>query len=261
MDVISVHVPKTAGTSFRKILATVYGEEHVLLDYKDVPMNPNSPYQVDHAGWREAATAEVRSIGPEFRAIHGHFSIEKYNDAFPEARRIAWVRHPAAWVISLYFYWKHVETTTNPLVRLLHAGGLSIDDFARHPAARDQVSGIFLRGASPESFDFLGVQEHFEDDSKEIVRMMGWPEADPGFMNKSPEEGYEDRLRELHEDDRLVDRLMALNEGDMAFYEGALKLRARRLEQSRARAEKHARLVAIRERVGSGRREDQIETA
>ena len=262
MDVISVHVPKTAGTTFGKILAMVYGEEAIFLDYQDVPMNPTSPYQVDHAGWRESATAQVRSVGPEFRAIHGHFAIEKYEDAFPEARRIAWVRHPAAWVISLYFYWKHVETTTNPLVQLLHAGGLSIDDFARHPAARNQVSGVFLKGASPESFDFLGVQEHFDADSKELVQMMGWPEVAPGFLNKSPEEGYDDRLRELREDDRLADRLIALNEGDMAFYEAALRLRARRLDQARARAEKRARRFEIRSKAsGQDRGEQSVESA
>jgi hypothetical protein len=242
-------------------LAKVYGDERVHLDYKDVPMNPTSRYRVDHPGWRESATAEVRSIGPQFRAIHGHFAIEKYEDSFPEARRIAWVRHPAAWVISLYYFWQHIETTTNPLVQRLHAGGLSIDEFAQDPLARNQVSSIFLKGTPPEAFAFLGIQEHFEEDSRDLVRMMGWPEADPGVLNPSPEPSYADRRREHYDNDRLIDRLVSLNEGDMALYEAALRIRARRQEQSQARAERPARLIAIREQADRDRRDNHAEVA
>jgi hypothetical protein len=219
------------------------------------------PYQVDRAGWRAAANDQIRLIGPEYRAIHGHFPIEKYDGAFPEARRIAWVRHPAAWVISLYHFWKHVETTTNPLVRLLHAGDLSIDEFARHPAARNQISGIFLKGSRPESFAFLGIQEHYETDCLDLARLMGWPDHGPQFENQNPEPGYDDRRRELYEDHRLIERLVALNEADMALYEEAVRLRDRRLEQAKARAERRARLVAIRHRSPMDRERPASEVA
>ena len=64
--------------------------------------------------------------------------------------------------------------------------------------------------------------------------MMDWPKADLGFVNRSPEPAYRDCIREIREDDRLVDRLVALNEEDMALYEEALRLRTRRLEQGQA---------------------------
>jgi hypothetical protein len=116
-------------------------------------MNPLSRYTTDHAGWRAAATAEVAAIGPEIRAVHGHFAIEKYEAAFPEARRIAWVRHPARWVISLYYFWKNIPTTTHPLVRRLHADQISIEEFAQDPTVRNRVSRVFLKGTptSPTS--------------------------------------------------------------------------------------------------------------
>ena len=144
MDVISVHVPKTAGSTFGSLLGTIYGDERVFKDYDDLPMNPLSRYNVDRADWRSSASARIRSIGPEFRAIHGHFAIEKYDETFPEARRIAWVRHPASWVISLYFYWRNVPTTTHPLIRRLHSEGLS----SSRSSPRNRRSATVSRASS-----------------------------------------------------------------------------------------------------------------
>ncbi len=261
MDVISVHVPKTAGSTFGKLLETVYGAERIVLDYQDLPMNPLSRYHVDHEGWKSSAAAEVRSIGPDFRAIHGHFPVEKYEEVFPEARRIAWVRHPASWVISLYYFWKNVPTTTHPLVRRLHADNISLDEFAQDPTARNRISSVFLGGRPLEAFAFLGIQEHFDEDFGALVRMMGWPQVESCVVNESPEPGYSARIRELHQDARLIDRLISLNEKDMALYEEALRLRARRLDQAKAQHEKHVRHAAIRAKLDSDRQGDSSRIA
>ncbi len=246
MELLSLHVPKTAGCTFRNILFKVYGEAETRLDYDDVPMNPTSLYNVDRDAWRESAFAEVRSIDPAIRAIHGHFAIEKFDDMFPEAPRITWVRHPVPWLISLYYFWKNVPPTTHPLVRRLHFEGISFQEFIEDPYARNQVSDVFLGSKPLESFAFVGIQEQFDTDLTILARMMGWPEVEVETLNRSPEPSYEERLGELFGDLRLVDRILTLNERDMALYEEALKLRTRRLEQTRERAEKHARLVAIR---------------
>jgi Sulfotransferase family len=261
MDVISVHVPKTAGSTFGKLLAKVYGDERIVLDYQDLPMNPLSPYNSDHEAWKVSASAEVQSIGPGFRAVHGHFPVQKYEGAFPEARRIAWVRHPASWVISLYYFWKNVPTTTHPLVQRLHAEDISIDEFAQDPTVRNRISSVFLGGRPLEAFAFLGIQEHFNEDFATLVRMMGWPEIESDVVNESPEPRYSDRRRELYEDDRLIDRLISLNEKDMALYEEALRLRARRLDQAKAQHEKHVRRAAIRAKLDRDRREKSARTA
>jgi hypothetical protein len=235
MDVISVHVPKTAGSTFQSMLTTVYGRERIFMDYDDVPMNPLSPYTVDPEGWRRSSSAQVRSIGPEILAVHGHFAVEKYGGVFPEARRIAWVRHPASWVISLYYFWKHAAPTTNPLLLRLQNEQISLDEFAQDPTARNRVSCTFLKGVPLDEFDFVGVQEHFDDDFRDLVLLMGWPEVPSRADNANPEPGYSALIRELHQDHRLIDRLVSLNEGDMALYEEALRLRARRVGPSQTR--------------------------
>ena len=248
MELISVHVPKTAGSTFGNFLTTIYGVDRVFKDYDDYPMNPLSRFNVDRDGWRESAEGQVRGIGPEFRAVHGHFVIEKYRDVFPEARRVAWVRHPAAWVISLYYFWKNGPKShdhkTHPLIRRLHNEDLSLLEFAEDESIRDHVSRVFLGGLPPESYDFLGVQEHFNDDLPDLIRLMGWPELPAGFENRSPEPRYDDRLREIREDPRIIDRLVSLNERDMALYEEALRLRSRRIEARNIDARPRALQVA-----------------
>ena len=66
MDVISIHVLKTAGSTFGKYLSSViYGPERVFLDYDDFVLNPEYPYSTDHEAWRISAEAQVRwAIGP-----------------------------------------------------------------------------------------------------------------------------------------------------------------------------------------------------
>jgi hypothetical protein len=243
MDMISVHVPKSAGSTFGNFLTTVYGVDRVFKDYDDYPMNPLSPINLDREAWRISADEQVRAISSEFVAVHGHFVIEKYQGFFPEARRIAWVRHPAAWVISLYYFWKNKPKVhnagTNPLIRRLHNEDLALLDFAEDPTIRDCISRVFLGGLPPEEYDFLGIQEHFNTDIRDLVQLMGWPALEPGFENQNPEPAYGERLMAIHQDSQVVDRLIALNEGDMSLYETALKLRNQRIEARQAESDRH----------------------
>jgi hypothetical protein len=264
MDVISIHVLKTAGSTFWKYLTSVYGAERVVLDYDDYVLSPLSLYNTDREAWRASAVAKARAIGPEFRAIQGHFSAQKYMHVFPEARVVTWVRHPVSWVISLYYYWRHWPKYhgydlpfLNPLVRRVGEEQLSLVEFAEDPTVRNPVSRIFLEGTALESLAFVGIQEHFEDDLQTLVRMMGWPEIPVNSINKSPEPSYADRLREHHADRRLIDRLVSLNEADMALYEEALRLRAERLQERQIRSAWDARKAAVRGIVQT-HREDRV---
>ncbi|WP_435008177.1 hypothetical protein P12x_005454 [Tundrisphaera lichenicola] len=232
MEVISVHVPKTAGSTFGNLLTTIHGVDRVYKDYEDYPMNPLSRYNLDREGWRESARAEVQSIGEPYRAVHGHFAIRKYDGFFPEARRIAWVRHPAAWVTSLYYFWKGLKElppgSPNPLIVRLRNEDLPLREFAEDPTVRDRIAGTFLEGLEPEAFFFLGVQEHFDSEIRDLIGMMGWPEVSAGFENRNPVPGYADRSREILGDRTLTELLIALNPRDMELYEAASRIREER---------------------------------
>jgi Sulfotransferase family len=235
MEVISVHVPKTAGTTFGKLLRTIYRPEQVYMDYDDKVMNPDSQFNVHHDCWQREAAVQVRAIAIDYSVVHGHFAIFKYAQLLRLCRNIAWVRHPVAWLVSLYYFWKRIPKADHPLVCRLQDEGLSLLEFAEQPLARNRMSHVYLNGLDLEDFCFVGIQEHFQADLRDLTHLMGWPDSEVGVENSSPEPRYHALMDQHLSDKRLIGKLQSLNEDDMELYERALGLRTRRLRQARAR--------------------------
>ena len=102
IELISVHIPKCAGTSFSTVLRKTYGES-LLGDQVDQPMDPERPFQKNFAAWKEEQ--DRKPAPPGKRAIHGHFWAGKYDRQAPNAKRITWLRNPIKRLISHYFFW------------------------------------------------------------------------------------------------------------------------------------------------------------
>ena len=51
LEVISVHIPKCAGTSLLHSLEYNYGKNQIYQDYEDRPLNPCSKMNVDPEGF------------------------------------------------------------------------------------------------------------------------------------------------------------------------------------------------------------------
>lgn len=208
MEIVSVHVPKTGGHAFCNVLVHHYGLERIAKDYENL---------------------DIRTITPEHRVIHGHFGVAKYHGLFPEARRVAWVRHPVSWAISYYYYSKSVfRQGFCPVNCRLHTEQLSLAEFAAHPAMRNIVSRQYLYGLDLEDFFFVGVQEHFREDMFDLAVLMGWPAVETDVDNANPEPGYAERVRNHHADRGLIRELERLNEVDIGLYEQARAIRERR---------------------------------
>ena len=90
-----LHIPKTAGTSFRNILKGVYGSKGVArLDIRrNIELN--------------SKVLTGSKIKPGIKVIHGHFSYRRFNERFEIAEGtpvITWLREPAERVVSNYYY-------------------------------------------------------------------------------------------------------------------------------------------------------------
>jgi hypothetical protein len=90
VEIISVHVHKTAGGTFGRILKQVYGEMQVFGDYQQQEKLEN--------------TLDRLSDQPQARVIHGHFPARKYKEYFPSAKRVIWLRNPIIQFIYGYFF-------------------------------------------------------------------------------------------------------------------------------------------------------------
>ena len=78
---VSIHIPKTAGTSFGDLLKLEYGPR-LMLDYGDW-VGLNSPEAISHRTRRkQEMMAQSAQIAANFECIHGHFIADKYVRTF-----------------------------------------------------------------------------------------------------------------------------------------------------------------------------------
>ena len=214
IELISVHIPKTAGTAFRHVLTDVYGLNGVLGDYP--------PDCIHQPG---------KSIAKEIKVIHGHFEPSKYQGYFPTAKRIVWLRHPLFRLISEYFFAKTIKDRNNVIHAQLLDGNLSILEFARIGQMKNFLSQK-IKGMQLAQFDFVGVQEFYKQDLIDLKNMMGWRNFQPIVKNDNRYPQYQKCLQEILNDASLVDALAKLNREDLELYREALQLRAKRRQES-----------------------------
>ncbi|HKQ37085.1 MAG TPA: sulfotransferase family 2 domain-containing protein [Verrucomicrobiae bacterium] len=222
IELISVHIPKCAGTSFSTVLHKIYGDR-LLGDQVDQPMDPEMPFQKNFTAWKEEQ--DRKPPPPAIRAIHGHFWAGKYDRQAPKAKRITWLRHPIKRLLSHYYFWLSKPELPHSLHKHVIQNKLSLIEFAQLPQLQNLLHNIFLRGRSLDEFHFVGISEHFQEDLDDLARQMGWPKQQ---MTKERPTVHKDYKPDGLDTD-TEKKLRALNEADLALYETALQMRARRI--------------------------------
>ena len=213
LELISLHIPKTAGTSFRKILEKQYGPALTRLDIR------NGKLLVDgKLFWGSSLPAKSK-------VIHGHFMYPALRQCLAEGKEkpkmITWLRHPVERVISNYYYL--AERMARELneeekgLNLLMKMQKSLPEYAESDFARNRMSK-FLEGTEPEDFFFIGLSERFESDVKELAALLGWKPGELPHVNKTGD--YREGI-----DPEILERIAALNEKDMELYERVIALR------------------------------------
>tara|TARA_R110002072_G_scaffold41085_3_gene115772 strand:- start:5184 stop:5867 length:684 start_codon:yes stop_codon:yes gene_type:complete len=216
LELLSLHIPKTAGTSFRNILKEVYDENSVVR------------FDINEKGeMRLNQEIYIKQNLPEARVIHGHFTYKDINTQFdlPEdIQKITWLRNPVERVISNYFYLEsRLKTLLNEEqnnLNILSKMQRSLIEYARDDINRNRQSK-FLSGITLEEFDFVGIQEDFENDLIEISNTLKWEKL-PNILhqNKTP-------VKKNHLDIEIIKEIELLNQNDMELYKNALHLRGK----------------------------------
>ncbi len=214
--VISIHLPKTAGTTFKKVLRQIYHPEEIFFDYP-------------HRGDLRNKMLTNPKLG--VKVIHGHFPCHKYNSKFPEFKKIIWLRDPIKRLISLYFFWKTwqilVESDAENLAPVKESS-LTFIEFAAKPEMQNIIKSKFVQEEKLTDFYFVGIQEFFSEDLHELKAMLNWPEYELEAKNTNPYPEYKLLLEEVLSNQEIVNKISAINQEDMELYREALSLRERR---------------------------------
>jgi hypothetical protein len=212
VEIISVHVPKTAGTTFREQLIQAYGKEKVFLDYKKQPVME--------------VLSEIKSLN--IRAIHGHFKVQKYDDYFPEAKRIIWIREPIKRLISNYWHQVTYFQNRKVLLNEVKLEKKKLLDYANRPGIRNLVSS-HCGQRTIEDFWYVGITEFMEEDLVEIQTTLGLQKLEIANLNKHKYPRiYSAFVKEVLSDPEMIEQLKAINSKDLEIYENALIMREER---------------------------------
>jgi hypothetical protein len=225
--IVSLHMPKTAGNSFKAVLDEHF-EAALKNDYADYPINvtPQERHRQAVAGCL-AATVEEYS---EIRCIHGHFLPIKYlllADMRPTVF-VAWMREPLARLVSHYHYWYDAYNPASPDTRPLHRRVVeeqwSLEKFCLSSDMRNLYSQ-YLWGFPLERFDFIGITEDYERDLRAFSLGYLGSELQVRLVNQRkspPASGIEELTG------RLRSRVEKWHAADIELYQRALAASATR---------------------------------
>lgn len=204
--IISIHIPKTAGTSFRLLLQSMLGETNVLrVDY------PLLKQRLRVNGERSQERALDAPV------IHGHFNfkaLSKEVELPSGAKLITWLRDPVERVISNYYYLK--ERLEDELkeegkgLNILSKMMRSMEEYAAQDINRN-IQSRFLEGLDLDDFFFIGLTECFKEDCEQLCQMLKWPHPPIPEVNKTASK------RRVSESVRSFIR--SNNERDVELYE------------------------------------------
>ena len=215
-----MHIPKTAGTSFRHFLKSIYGERAVIR--LDIPLL--SPI----LRINEVKQADDAALPAATKVVHGHFNLEELRSRFPSLRQtpaITWLRHPVERVVSNYYYLakrlaEELDEEGKDL-NILSKMQRTLLEYAQDEINRNRQTK-FLAGTDLADFDFVGIQEHYDAEVLAMTKHFGWP------PQAAPKLNVTGKKRTI--DPEIFDQIAALNAEDMALYERGLQLRRERMQ-------------------------------
>jgi hypothetical protein len=157
-----LHIPKTAGTSFRRAAADRFGAERILKDYG--PDAAETSEILRKTVLESGDPVEIIRVARQTKAamLTGHLNVTRYMGIFGLLNTVTLLREPVARVVS---HFRHA-------VRHLGFEG-SIMHFAEQPQFRDLQARLVAR-LDPALFGLVGTTERYDDFLAGLEHAWGW---------------------------------------------------------------------------------------
>lgn len=210
------HIPKTAGTSFRKGLEEYFGGEAICYDYGVSSPETTALITDDIYGKKDFWSFFSQLDGSLFSCVAGHVALLKYVDGIGVRNSITFLRNPVQRILSEYKHFVRINGYED-----------SFESFYRQPAFVNRQKKL-ISGVPLESIGFVGVTERYSECLEVINKTKGF--SVPNLqLNKNRSE-----LSDLHaitEQQKL--EIENLNREDMLLYEQVCKLLNERISYSK----------------------------
>ncbi|MBA3810180.1 MAG: hypothetical protein H0X27_00745 [Caulobacteraceae bacterium] len=158
--ILSVHMPKTGGETFRDALEAAFGPR-VLRDYGDRGGFVSDQILRVRRRRARAARADRDEIERRYDVIHGHFIADKYLGLFHPEHYVAFFRHPMQQAISHYKYLRRIPPHNDPTIRAAQDPEMTFVDFLKQDTVTNCQSELI--GSAPlEHFAVVALSEEFD---------------------------------------------------------------------------------------------------
>lgn len=218
IQLVSLHIPKTAGTSTRNMLKDHYGEENAIrLDINIVTKR----IKIENKVFTKS------KLPRNIKVIHGHFyysDLISLLDLRDDVKFITWLRDPVQRVISNYYYlerrlMEELDEESKGL-NILSKMQKTLLEYARSEISKNRISK-FLKGADLEKFNFVGIMEYYNDDILDLSKYLGLVNPEIYTHNITGSKNVVDN--------DIIQEITELNKLDIEIYNQALEIRRKRI--------------------------------
>lgn len=162
LELVSIHIPKTAGTSLLHAYYDIYGEENVVhLLRKDVKGNAKQLSQF---------------IKPNTKVLHGHFFYSEIDNSIVENEAVKFVtflRNPIDRVVSNYHHF--IKTAKKNFPGSI--GWFRQFESLLKFASKAETQNVLCKYLAPfewDRFEYFGVQEKYDSELKRLSYILKW---------------------------------------------------------------------------------------
>ena len=159
MMIVSVHIRKCAGTTFKAALGGFYGDR-AMFDYGDEIGSDTAKSVTKRAYRYDQAVARKDQIETDYDIIHGHFFAQKYQFLDVKLQYSTVLRHPVARILSNYFYLKRNPDRQHGDAYVVNELGYDLEQYIEHPDSQN-LQAHFLGDVALSAFAFVGISEHY----------------------------------------------------------------------------------------------------